>query len=215
MKKTCLIGYIIILCVGLFSCATMQTQQGQGTAVGAGVGAGVGAALGQVIGGDTESTLIGAGIGAALGGLAGNQIGRYMDNQEQDLRSAISTSKSASISREQDILRASFKGETFFDYDKSTLLPGAYAEVRRIADILNKYPQTTIEVGGHTDTRGSEEYNQVLSEKRANAVKNELINNGVMARRIRAVGYGESRPISSDHAMNRRVEIIIEPIRQG
>ena len=72
-----------------------------------------------------------------------------------------------------------------------------------------------IEVGGHTDIRGSDEYNQTLSEKRADAVKNQLINNGVMARRIKAVGYGESRPISSDHAMNRRVEIIIIPIREG
>jgi outer membrane protein OmpA-like peptidoglycan-associated protein len=210
-----MIGCIFILSVGLFSCATTQTRQDRGTAVGAGVGAGVGAALGQVIGGDTESTLIGAGIGAALGGLAGNQVGRYMDMQEQDLRNAVAASESASVSRDEDILRATFKGEAFFDYDSSELKPGAYAELERMADILNKYPQTTIEVGGHTDTRGSDEYNQVLSEKRAEAVKNELINNGVMARRIQAVGYGESRPISSDHAMNRRVEIIIVPIRKG
>jgi outer membrane protein OmpA-like peptidoglycan-associated protein len=214
MKKRFLPIMFIAVLVSLFSCTTMQSQQGQGTAVGAGVGAGVGAALGQVIGGDTEATLIGAGIGAALGGLAGNQIGRYMDNQEQDLRSAISTSESASISREQDVLRATFKGETFFDYDKSTLLPGAYAELRRISDVMNKYPRTIIEVGGHTDTRGSEEYNQRLSERRAEAIKNELIRNGVLEQRIKAVGYGESRPISSDHAMNRRVEITIIPIRQ-
>lgn len=215
MKKTCLIVCIFVLSAGLFSCATTQTRQDRGTAVGAGVGAGIGAALGQVIGRDTESTLIGAGIGAALGGLTGNQIGRYMDQQEQDLRNAVGASESASIARDQDILRATFKGEAFFDYDSSELKPGAYAELRRISDVLNSYPQTVIEVGGHTDTRGSDEYNQVLSEKRAIAVKNELINNGVMAQRIKAVGYGESRPISSDHAMNRRVEIIIVPIREG
>ncbi len=215
MKKICLIGCIIILSAGLFSCATTQTRQDRGTAVGAGVGAGVGAALGQVIGRDTESTLIGAGIGAALGGIAGNQVGRYMDQQERDLRNAVSASESASIARDQDILRATFKGETFFDYDSSELKPGAYPELRRIADILNKYPQTMIEVAGHTDTRGSDQYNQILSEKRAEAVKTELINNGVMAQRIMAVGYGETRPISSDHAMNRRVEITIVPIREG
>jgi outer membrane protein OmpA-like peptidoglycan-associated protein len=214
MKKSFLTVIGIAVLVTLFSCATMQTQQEQGTAVGAGVGAGVGALLGQVIGGDTEATLIGAGIGAALGGLAGNQIGRYMDNQEKDLRNAIAYTESASISRDQDVLRATFKGETFFEYDKSTLLPGAYSELQRISDVLNKYPQTIIEVGGHTDTRGSEEYNLRLSEQRAQAVKDELIRNGVMAQRINAVGYGESRPISSDHAMNRRVEIIIVPIRQ-
>jgi len=214
MKKF-LIAFIFVIFANLFSCAGMQTKQGQGTAVGAGVGAGVGAILGQAIGKDTESTLIGAGIGAALGGIAGNQVGRYMDVQEQDLRNAIATSKSASIKREQDILTATFKGEAYFDYDSSQLKPGAYAELKRISDVLNKYPQTTIEVGGHTDTTGSEEYNQTLSEKRAEAVKNELIQNGISPERIRAMGYGESRPISSDHAMNRRVEIIIVPIRQG
>jgi outer membrane protein OmpA-like peptidoglycan-associated protein len=138
-----------------------------------------------------------------------------MDLQEQELRNAIAASESASIRREQDILRATFKGEAYFDYDSDQLKPGAYPELRRISEILNKYPQTTIEVGGHTDVRGSEEYNQNLSERRAQTVKNELIQNGVMAQRIRAVGYGESRPISSDHAMNRRVEIVIAPIRQS
>ena len=215
MKKIILTAVSLMLFISLISCASTQTKQEKGTAVGAGVGAGVGAILGQVIGGDTEATLIGAGIGAALGGLAGNQIGRYMDMQEQDLRNAIAASESAGISREQDILRATFKGEAFFDYDSSTLKPGAYSELKRISEVLNKYPQTTIEVGGHTDTRGSEEYNQVLSEKRAEAVKRELIQNGLSPQRIRAVGYGESRTISSDHAMNRRVEIIIVPIRQG
>lgn len=215
MKKLIITGVVIILSATLFSCATMQTNQGRGTAIGAGTGAAVGAVLGQVIGGDTEGTLIGAGIGAAVGGLAGNQFGRYMDRQEQELRNAIAASEAASIHREQDILRATFKSEAYFDYDSAQLKPGAYPELRRIAGVLNRYPQTTIEVGGHTDSRGTEEYNQSLSKRRADAVKNELILNGVSAQRIRAVGYGESRPISSDHSMNRRVEIIIVPMRQG
>ncbi|MCP3872055.1 MAG: OmpA family protein [Desulfobacteraceae bacterium] len=215
MKKHFSIGVVFIISATLFSCATMQTNQEKGTAIGAGSGAAVGAILGQAIGKDTESTLIGAGIGAALGGLAGNQIGRYMDLQEQELRNAIAASESASIRREQDILRATFKGEAYFDSDSDQLKPGGYPELRRISKILNKYPQTTIEVNGHTDVRGPEEYNQRLSERRAEAVKNELIQNGVLAQRIRAVGYGESRPISSDHAVNRRVEILIAPIRKG
>jgi outer membrane protein OmpA-like peptidoglycan-associated protein len=215
MKKLFIISVVFIVSVTLFSCATMQTNQGKGTAIGAGSGAAVGAILGQVIGKNTEATLIGAGIGAALGGLAGNQIGRYMDLQEQELRNVIAASESASIKREQDILRATFKGDTYFDYDSDQLQQGAYPELRRISEVLNKYPQTTIEVGGHTDVRGSEGYNLKLSERRAEAVKNELIQNGVLSQRIRAVGYGESRPISSDHAMNRRVEIIIVPIKQS
>ena len=215
MKSTLSMAVTAVFIATLFSCAGMQTNQKQGTAVGAGVGAGVGAIVGQAIGRDTESTLIGAGIGAALGGLAGNQVGRYMDLQEQELRNAIAASESASIQREADILRATFKGQAYFDYNESTLKPGAYDELRRISNVLNNYPQTMIEVAGHTDTRGSHAYNQELSEERALTVKNQLIQNGVHPGRIRAVGYGETRTISSDHAMNRRVEIIIVPLRKG
>jgi len=215
MKKLIATGVVIILSAALFSCASMHTDQTKGTAVGAGTGAAVGAILGQVIGGDTESTLIGAGIGTAIGGIAGNQIGRYMDLQEQDLRNAIAASESASMRRERDILRATFKGEAYFDYDSSRLKPGIYSELRRISDILIKYPNSRIEVAGHTDTKGSEEYNFDLSKKRAEVVANQLIYNGVSAQRIMAIGYGESRPISSDEATNRRVEIIIKPVVDG
>lgn len=215
MVRYCKVLLVCFLCVSMFGCASMQTQQQKGTAYGAGIGAGVGAIVGQAIGKDTKGTLIGAGIGALVGGLAGNQIGRYMDMQEQELRNAIAASEAASIRREQDVLRATFKGEAYFDFDQSTLKPGAYYELRRIADVLNKYPQTTIEVGGHTDTKGSASYNQRLSERRAMAVKDELLRNGVAPHRIRAVGYGETRPISSSDAVNRRVEILIVPVRQG
>ncbi len=209
------LSYFVVcsaLVVSLTSCAALDTNQKQGTAVGAGVGAGVGAVLGQVIGRDTKGTLIGAGIGAALGGLAGNQIGRYMDNQEQALRNAMASSEAASIQRNEDVLTATFKGETFFAHDSATLLPGGYTEIARLSRVLNQYNQTQIEVGGHTDSTGSEQYNQQLSMRRAEAVKNALAQQGVNPARIRAVGYGESRPISSNPAMNRRVEITIIPL---
>lgn len=215
MKKYVSILIAIVLVSSLFSCAGMQTQQEKGTAVGAGTGAAVGAILGQAIGRNTKGTLIGAGIGAAIGGIAGNQIGKYMDMQQQELQNALAASEAASIQREQDILRATFKGEAYFDFDSATLKPGAHTELQRVANVLNKYPQTTIEVGGHTDTQGAAEYNQQLSERRARSVEVALIQYGVMPERIRSVGYGETRPISSDHATNRRVEIIIVPVRQG
>ena len=192
----------------LTACATNQQT---GTAVGAGAGAGLGAILGQAIGHNTTSTLIGAGIGAALGGIAGNQIGAYMDNQEQALRN----STDASIKREQDVLTATFKSDMFFDSGSAQLKPGAYNELNRITNVLNNYPQTTLRVEGHTDSRGSDQYNQQLSEQRAIAVKNALAQQGVDSRRIEATGYAESQPISSSDAMNRRVNIVINPIRQG
>ncbi len=202
----------VVLALSVSSCASLDTNQKQGTAIGVGVGAAAGALLGQAIGGDTEATLLGAGIGGALGGLAGNQVGRYMDNQERELRNVMARSEAASIQRSQDVLTATFRGEAFFEYDSSTLLPGAYDEIARMASVLNRYPQTQIEVGGHTDTRGSAEYNQQLSLRRARAVENALIQQGVAPQRIRAVGYGKSRPVSSSHAMNRRVEVIIIPM---
>ena len=204
---------VCILTFSLVSCAAPPTRRQQTTGGGAAVGAGVGAILGQAIGRDTESTLIGAGIGALLGGIAGNQIGAYMDRQEQALRNAVAVSEAASIQRSQNVLTATFKSDIFFDFDSYILKPGAYSEIARVANVLNSYPQTTITVEGHTDSTGAETYNQTLSERRAQAVKNALVQRGVDGRRIMTVGYGESQPISSINAQNRRVNIVITPIQ--
>lgn len=203
----------LLVTVLLVSCAGLQNNQQQGTAIGSGVGAGVGAVLGQAIGRDTEATVLGAGLGAVLGGVAGNQFGLYMDNQEEELRQVITRAEGVSFRRSQDLLIATFRGETFFDHNSAVLLPGGYREIARVATVLNRYQQTMIEVGGHTDTTGSEEYNLRLSTRRAEAVRTALINEGLQPARIRTVGYGESRPISSNHATNRRVEIVVVPAR--
>jgi outer membrane protein OmpA-like peptidoglycan-associated protein len=180
--------------------------------MGAGVGAAAGAVVGQAAGRSTEATLWGAAIGALVGGIAGNQIGSYMDRQEASLRNAMASSQAASIQREQNILTATFKSDVFFGFDSAELLPGAYPELNRVAGVLNQYPQTAIRVEGHTDATGTESYNQTLSERRAQAVANALIQQGVLPARIRTFGYGESQLISSDNAMNRRVKVIIEPV---
>lgn len=157
MKKN---KMLIVVCgtfLFLSSCAN-QTKQQKGTAVGVGVGTIAGAALGQAIGRDRQATLWGAAIGAAVGGIAGNQIGAYMDRQEQELRNAIAASaastaaaEQASVQREADVLTATFKSDVFFKVDSAVLLPGALVEMDRVADVLNRYPQTTIRVEGHTD----------------------------------------------------------------
>ncbi len=212
MKKTVIVFLLCVALAWIVSGCAMETRQQKGTGSGAAIGAGVGALLGQVIGGDTESTLLGAGIGAVLGGIAGNQIGAYMDRQEAELQQAIASSEAASIRRDQDVLTATFKSGVMFDYDSANLKPGGQSEIARVATVLNKYPQTMLRVEGHTDTKGSEEYNQKLSERRAESVKNALIQQGVNSQRITTVGFGESQPISSDDATNRRVNIVITPI---
>lgn len=214
MKRIASILVILSFALILFSCAgTSKTKKG--TAIGTGVGAGIGAILGQAIGRDTEGTLIGAGIGAVAGGIAGNRIGAYMDIQEQELKNAMAVSEATSIKRTQDVLTATFRSEVLFDFDSTILKPGAYEEIGRVAKVLNKYPQTTIRVEGHTDSKGSEAYNQQLSERRTQVVKNALIQMGVDPSRIQAIGFGESKPISSNDAMNRRVNIVITPVAQG
>ena len=214
MKRLLTTLLIAAMVVSLVACAA-NTQQQRGTAIGAGAGAAVGAGLGQAIGRDTESTLLGAAIGAAVGGLAGNQIGAYMDRQEQALRNSMAQSRAASIQRERNVLQATFDSSVLFDFDSAMLKPGGQAEINRVADVLKQYNQTTITVEGHTDATGPEEYNMDLSQRRAQAVKDALIQRGVEEWRIKAVGFGESQPISSSNAQNRRVNIRIDPIRQG
>ncbi len=210
MKKFSL-PIIFMICLFVMSCATTNNQQGK-TQQGAMVGAGVGAILGQIIGGDTEGTLIGAGIGAALGGIAGNQIGAYMDRQEAALRNVAAASNAASITRSQNTLTANFKSSVFFDTNSSILKSGAYSELDRVATVLRDYPQTTIRVEGHTDSKGAADYNMRLSEKRAQSVSSALVQRGIDPARIQTIGYGESQPISSSNVENRRVKIVIIPI---
>jgi outer membrane protein OmpA-like peptidoglycan-associated protein len=228
MKKVVVWMSIVILVVALTGCAT-KTQTG--ALAGTGIGAAVGAGAGQAIGRSTSATLIGAAIGAAVGGIAGGAIGAYMDRQEQSMRQALANSEAASIQREQevlsqaeagstkkslDVLTVTFKSDYLFAVNSSTLLPGAYDELERVSKVLQQYPETTIRISGHTDSTGSESYNQTLSERRANAVKNTLVGMGVNPARLTTIGYGESKPVASNSTeagrqQNRRVEIRIVP----
>lgn len=202
-------------------CATMKENPKTtiGAATGAAIGAGVGYGLGKGKG---------AAIGAVVGGLAGGAIGHYMDKQKREFDQLLAESQAREqnavmqgVQKEQDALILTFKSDVLFDTDSATIKPAAYSsgEIDRVAQILNKYPETTIKVVGYTDSTGSESYNQQLSERRANAVKSALVIKGVSESRITALGMGESNPVADNSTaagrqLNRRVNIVIEPIQQ-
>jgi len=208
---------LFILC--LTGCTAPQTKTEQGGIYGAAGGAAAGAVIGQVIGHNTKGTLIGAAIGAAVGGLGGAGVGKMMDNQERDMRAALASSEAAAVSREGNLLAVTFKGDVTFDTNSTVVKPGLYSELDRVARVVNQYPNTLIRVEGHTDSRGSNEYNMDLSNRRANAVKNLLVQRGIAGSRIESVGFGKTMPVASNDTeagrqKNRRVEIKIAPQTQ-
>ncbi len=213
MKKLIALFLLALLLTG--GCA-METKTQKGGAYGAAGGAVAGALLGQAIGRDTEGTLWGAAIGAALGGAAGAGVGRMMDNQERDMRNALAASDAAAMRREGNLLAITLKGDLTFDTDSTTVKPGMYKELDRIADVMVQYPDTLIRIEGYTDSTGTESYNQELSQRRAANVRNLLAQRGVNYNRMEVVGYGESMPVATNETeagrqMNRRVEIKIAP----
>ncbi len=217
MKKNYLC-ILLIMSLIVSGCATPMTNTEKGTAVGMGVGAATGALLGQAIGHSTGSTLLGAAAGAAVGGIAGNMIGSYMDRQERELQQALARSEAARIERQRDNLQVTLKSDVMFDVNSARLKPGGLDEIDRLADILMRYPETQVNVTGHTDSMGSEQHNYDLSDRRALSVKDALIDRGVDPRRVSARGYGEERPIATNateagRQLNRRVVIEIIPIR--
>lgn len=210
------LSLLVVFALVVAGCAQPPSKTQKGAMIGTGVGAAVGAGLGQAIGGDTKGTLVGAGIGALVGGLAGGGIANYMEKQEAAMNQALAGVEGASVQRNMNTLALTFKADLLFSTGSAVLKAGAYDEINRVAQVLNQYPETTMMIAGHTDSVGSESSNQVLSERRAEAVKNALTAQGVSSSRMRTVGYGEGQPIADNNTeagrqMNRRVTVTITP----
>jgi outer membrane protein OmpA-like peptidoglycan-associated protein len=187
------------------------------TGIGAIGGALGGYLLGDIVGGRRDRTekILGAGIGA-IGGAA---IGSYMDRQEREIRERTAGTDVEVIRKGDDLILSMPSGITF-DTDSSTVQPHFRPTLDKVADVLDRYNQTYVDVYGHTDSTGSDAYNQALSERRADAVASYLVSRGVESARLEALGYGETQPIASNdtvegRAQNRRVEIKVVPVRDS
>lgn len=184
---------------------------------GALIGAAIGAAAGLLSGGDAVERRQRAMVGAGIGALAGGGIGAYQDRQEAELRRE-TAGTGIEVTRDGDVIKLNLPDGVTFDFAKYDLKPQFYPALNTIASTLKEYNQTIVEVSGHTDSIGSDAANQVLSERRANAVSSYLVGQGVVRERFEIVGMGERYPVASNdtdsgRAMNRRVEIRLLPLQ--
>lgn len=181
------------------------------TQKGAVIGAAGGAAVGGVVGRASGNTALGAIIGATVGGVTGAVIGRKMDKQAKEIENEVPGAK---VERVGEGIVVDFEEKILFAYDKSDIGTSAEDNLDKLVNVLKEYPDTNIEVQGHTDSKGSENYNQGLSERRARAVSAYLGKRGVSTSRITTKGYGETAPVAGNdtdegRAQNRRVTFLI------
>ncbi len=220
MEKSRLLvsGFAALSLVTVSACVTDPNtgeQKVSRTAIGAAGGMLAGALLGGVIGGKTGRI-----VGAGIGGVAGSVIGYQMDKQIKELKEETAGSGvEVTPTDNGSAILVNLPDGVTFDVASYTLKPHFRATLDQIAQSLNQYPNSLIDVYGHTDSTGSDAYNQTLSENRARTVANYLASRGVSAARIRSQGFGETMPVDSNdtdagRSRNRRVEIKIVPISE-
>jgi len=200
---TLVLASVALLATG---CKSLNRTQ-KGAAIGVGGGAAIGAVVGKALG----NTAMGAIVGAAVGGTTGAVIGKKMDKQAEEMKKVLGD---AEVRREGEGIVIVFKDKVLFGFDQSDLNATSQQNMGKLDDVLKKYPDTNIEIIGHTDDKGTDEYNQSLSERRAVSVANYLKANGIAGARINTKGMGESDPkvpndSEANRAENRRVEFVI------
>ena len=205
--------------LSLASCTAMQENPNttKGVAYGTIAGAAAGAGLGALAGGG-KGAAIGAGVGAGVGALSGGLIGAYMDKQERELRAIVAQQQATNdqVTRNADSILMSLDSDTLFDTGSATIYPGARDRIVRVGQSLNRNERTDVMVIGNTDSVGGAEFNQRLSEQRAQAVADVLVSSGVNPARLRTKGAGEDNPVATNktaegRARNRRVEVYVQP----
>jgi len=204
-------------------CKTLEPYTGEEQTSKATRGALIGAAAGAVVGlvsGDDalerrQRALLGAGVGA----LAGGAIGNYQDRQEAELRAELAGT-GVSVTRIGDNITLNMPGNVTFATDSADLNADFFEVLNSVSKVLKEFDQTVVEVAGHTDSTGSEAYNQTLSERRASAVAQYFTSKNISMNRLITVGMGENRPVADNgtaagRQANRRVEITMVPLTAG
>lgn len=193
----------------LASCQNVSQRQLQG----AGAGAIVGAGLGTLAGGDDGRN---AAIGAVVGAIAGAAVGNYMDKQEEELRRQ-TAGTGIEVERQGDQIALTMPSDVTFPVNSAAIQPSFYAPLNDVATTLVNYPSTAVDIVGHASSDGPADYNQDLSERRAEAVETYLVSQGMQDVRVLSYGRGEDNPIADNsteagRAANRRVEVILTPV---
>ncbi len=219
-RKTRLVVFFVMITL-ICGCAT-DPYTGEKEASKAGSGAAIGAAVGAVAGALTtrdaeqrrENALIGLGVGA----LTGAGVGYYMDRQEAKLRAQLQGS-GVSVTRDGDNIILNMPSSITFKTDSAELKADFYDVLASVSLVLKEFDKTLIDIAGHTDSTGSNQYNQTLSERRADSVGQYFIAQGIPSVRILAKGYGETMPVATNSTaqgrqQNRRVELTLAPFKK-
>jgi outer membrane protein OmpA-like peptidoglycan-associated protein len=207
MKRIRITTIMVLSITLLFSsCASLNKTQKGGA-----IGAASGGAMGAIIGRAAGNTAMGAIIGATVGGATGAVIGNKMDKQAKEIEKTVPDAK---VERVGEGIVVEFSSNVLFGFDSKILSADAKTNLDKLVKVLNAYADTDIEIQGHTDSKGSESYNQNLSEERAGTVSSYLYNNGIENNRIRTKGFGENTPkydndTDNGRSQNRRVEFLI------
>ncbi len=223
IEKLRMLPAIAALTIAVAGCETLDAYTGESktssATKGALIGAAAGAAVGLMSGDDAVERRQHAMIGAGIGALAGGSVGYYMDQQEKKLREQLQGS-GVSVTRDGDNITLNMPGNVTFASNSYDLRPGFFDVLNSVGIVLTEFDKTVVEVAGHTDSTGPDEYNLTLSQRRATTVGEYLYTQGIMDQRILSVGMGEHHPVADNSTpegrqLNRRVEITLVPVTAG